>query len=156
MGGARVRVVVGSHDDGGHHMALCPQVYHHRCVATPLDVLALIAAPGDAAVGKSSLLVRLTDQRFMTNPDPTVRPYAPRSRISSDHLPQLGVEFGSKLIEIPEQGKIVKLQCQCRVPLAARAHLGRVQAGIRPGPSPFARSRARITVVLRGVCSSMT
>jgi len=49
---------------------------------------------GDAAVGKSSLLVRLTDQRFMTNPDPT-----------------LGVEFGSKLIEIPEQGKIVKLQC---------------------------------------------
>ncbi|KAG6371915.1 P-loop containing nucleoside triphosphate hydrolase protein [Boletus reticuloceps] len=49
---------------------------------------------GDAGVGKSSLLVRLTDQRFMTNPDPT-----------------LGVEFGSKLIEIPEQGKIVKLQC---------------------------------------------
>lgn len=28
---------------------------------------------GDAAVGKSSLLVRLTDQRFLTNPDPTVR-----------------------------------------------------------------------------------
>ncbi|KAG9308410.1 ras family-domain-containing protein [Chiua virens] len=49
---------------------------------------------GDAAVGKSSLLVRLTDQRFVTNPDPTV-----------------GVEFGSKLIQIPEQGKIVKLQC---------------------------------------------
>ncbi|EGN95854.1 hypothetical protein SERLA73DRAFT_142810 [Serpula lacrymans var. lacrymans S7.3] len=49
---------------------------------------------GDAAVGKSSLLVRLTDQRFLTNPDPT-----------------LGVEFGSKLIEIPEEGKIVKLQC---------------------------------------------
>ncbi|KAF9220188.1 ras-domain-containing protein [Gyrodon lividus] len=49
---------------------------------------------GDAAVGKSSLLVRLTDQRFLVNPDPT-----------------LGVEFGSKLIEIPEEGKIVKLQC---------------------------------------------
>ncbi|EIW84658.1 hypothetical protein CONPUDRAFT_96988 [Coniophora puteana RWD-64-598 SS2] len=49
---------------------------------------------GDAAVGKSSLLVRLTDQRFLANPDPT-----------------LGVEFGSKLIEIPEEGKIVKLQC---------------------------------------------
>ncbi|KAI9574115.1 ras family-domain-containing protein [Boletus coccyginus] len=49
---------------------------------------------GDAGVGKSSLLVRLTDQRFVANPDPT-----------------LGVEFGSKLIEIPEQGKIVKLQC---------------------------------------------
>ena len=28
---------------------------------------------GDAAVGKSSLLIRLTDQRFLTNPDPTVR-----------------------------------------------------------------------------------
>ena len=49
---------------------------------------------GDASVGKSSLLVRLTDQRFLANPDPT-----------------LGVEFGSKLIEIPEEGKIVKLQC---------------------------------------------
>ncbi|KIM86437.1 hypothetical protein PILCRDRAFT_816397 [Piloderma croceum F 1598] len=49
---------------------------------------------GDAAVGKSSLLIRLTDQRFLANPDPT-----------------LGVEFGSKLIEIPEEGKIVKLQC---------------------------------------------
>ncbi|KAL4068196.1 P-loop containing nucleoside triphosphate hydrolase protein [Scleroderma citrinum] len=49
---------------------------------------------GDAAVGKSSLLVQLTDHRFLTNPDPT-----------------LGVEFGSKLIEIPEQGKVIKLQC---------------------------------------------
>ena len=28
---------------------------------------------GDAAVGKSSLLVRLTDRRFLANPDPTVR-----------------------------------------------------------------------------------
>jgi len=27
---------------------------------------------GDASVGKSSLLVRLTDQRFLTNPDATV------------------------------------------------------------------------------------
>ena len=27
---------------------------------------------GDAGVGKSSLLVRLTDQRFLANPDPTV------------------------------------------------------------------------------------
>jgi len=49
---------------------------------------------GDAAVGKSSLLVRLTDQRFLANPDPT-----------------LGVEFGSKLISIPDEDKIVKLQC---------------------------------------------
>ncbi|PPQ91368.1 hypothetical protein CVT25_004135 [Psilocybe cyanescens] len=49
---------------------------------------------GDPAVGKSSLLVRLTDQRFLANPDPT-----------------LGVEFGSKLITIPEENKVVKLQC---------------------------------------------
>lgn len=49
---------------------------------------------GDAAVGKSSLLVRLTDQRFLANPDPT-----------------LGVEFGSKLINILEEEKVVKLQC---------------------------------------------
>lgn len=28
---------------------------------------------GDAAVGKSSLLIQLTDQRFLANPDPTVR-----------------------------------------------------------------------------------
>ncbi|KZT71346.1 ras-domain-containing protein [Daedalea quercina L-15889] len=49
---------------------------------------------GDAAVGKSSLLVRLTDQRFLADPDPT-----------------LGVEFGSKLITIPEENKVVKLQC---------------------------------------------
>ncbi|EMD38110.1 hypothetical protein CERSUDRAFT_113244 [Gelatoporia subvermispora B] len=49
---------------------------------------------GDAAVGKSSLLIRLTDQRFLNNPDPT-----------------LGVEFGSKLITIPEENKVVKLQC---------------------------------------------
>ena len=34
---------------------------------------------------------------------------------------QLGVEFGSKLIEIPEQGKIVKLQCQ--FPPSARRQL---------------------------------
>ncbi|KAJ7718430.1 P-loop containing nucleoside triphosphate hydrolase protein [Mycena metata] len=50
---------------------------------------------GDAAVGKSSLLVRLTDQRFLANPDPT-----------------LGVEFGSKLITLPgPEPTVVKLQC---------------------------------------------
>jgi len=49
---------------------------------------------GDASVGKSSLLVRLTDHRFLTNPDAT-----------------LGVEFGSKLIYIPDEDKTVKLQC---------------------------------------------
>ncbi|KAJ7718431.1 hypothetical protein B0H16DRAFT_1337407 [Mycena metata] len=52
---------------------------------------------GDAAVDKSSLLVRLTDQlqRFLANPDPT-----------------LGVEFGSKLITLPgPEPTVVKLQC---------------------------------------------
>jgi Ras-related protein Rab-2A len=49
---------------------------------------------GDAAVGKSSLLIQLTDQRFLANPDPT-----------------LGVEFGSKLITLPDDNKVVKLQC---------------------------------------------
>jgi len=49
---------------------------------------------GDAAVGKSSLLIQLTDQRFLVNPDPT-----------------LGVEFGSKLITLPDDNKVVKLQC---------------------------------------------
>jgi len=49
---------------------------------------------GDASTGKSSILVRLTDQRFLQNPDPTV-----------------GVEFGSKLIHIPDQNKTIKVQC---------------------------------------------
>ncbi|KAF8699375.1 Ras protein, partial [Rhizoctonia solani] len=49
---------------------------------------------GDAAVGKSSLLVRLTDQKFLSKPDPT-----------------LGVEFGSKLISLADENKTVKLQC---------------------------------------------
>ena len=31
------------------------------------------SSAGDAGVGKSSLLIRLTDQRFLANPDPTVR-----------------------------------------------------------------------------------
>ncbi|GAA6064159.1 hypothetical protein JCM10212_004740 [Sporobolomyces blumeae] len=51
---------------------------------------------GDAATGKSSLLVRLTDNRFLQNSEPTI-----------------GVEFGSRLIEInegPDAGKTIKLQ----------------------------------------------
>ncbi|KAJ7716802.1 P-loop containing nucleoside triphosphate hydrolase protein [Mycena olivaceomarginata] len=50
---------------------------------------------GDAAVGKSSLLVRLTDQRFLSIPDPTVR-----------------TQFGLKLITLPgPEATVVKLQC---------------------------------------------
>ena len=53
----------------------------------------------------------------------------PLDRASSPtHLLQIGVEFGSKLIELPEQGKVVKLQCQSRhetLILRTRAHLRR-------------------------------
>lgn len=42
--------------------------------------LTVLVVQGDAGVGKSSLLVRLTDQRFMANPDPTVRAHARLSR----------------------------------------------------------------------------
>ncbi|KAJ7766255.1 hypothetical protein B0H16DRAFT_1793400 [Mycena metata] len=95
---------------------------------------------GDAAVGKSSLLVRLTDQRFLANPDPTVRIYftilqrrtaanavesgrgnAPSVSLQKTkgltlmlipYFSQLGVEFGSKLITLPgPEPTVVKLQC---------------------------------------------
>ncbi|GAA5953076.1 hypothetical protein JCM8115_002428 [Rhodotorula mucilaginosa] len=51
---------------------------------------------GDAACGKSSLLVRLTDDRFLQHSEPTI-----------------GVEFGSRIVEIKEgddAGKRIKLQ----------------------------------------------
>ncbi|KAJ6583540.1 P-loop containing nucleoside triphosphate hydrolase protein [Mycena vulgaris] len=55
---------------------------------------------GDAAEGRSSLLVRLTDQRFLANPE------------AAWFTIQLDVEFGSKLIALPdEEGTVVKLQC---------------------------------------------
>ncbi|BGP13080.1 hypothetical protein JCM10213_000915 [Rhodosporidiobolus nylandii] len=51
---------------------------------------------GDAACGKSSLLVRLTDDRFLQHSEPTI-----------------GVEFGSRIVELNEgkdAGKKIKLQ----------------------------------------------
>ncbi|RXK35866.1 rab family protein [Tremella mesenterica] len=48
---------------------------------------------GDAAVGKSALLLRLTDDRFALTE------------------PTLGVEFGSRILSIGEEGKRVKVQC---------------------------------------------
>jgi len=48
---------------------------------------------GDAGVGKSSILIRFTDSRFLTNPDPT-----------------LGVEFGSKLVHLADEDKTIKVQ----------------------------------------------
>lgn len=62
--------------------------------ASSWDYVLKFVIIGDAGVGKSSILVRLTDQRFLHSPDPT-----------------LGVEFGSKLIYVPDEDKTVKLQC---------------------------------------------
>ncbi|WWC67814.1 uncharacterized protein I206_101728 [Kwoniella pini CBS 10737] len=48
---------------------------------------------GDSATGKSSLLIRITDDRFdLTEPT-------------------LGVEFGSRILSVGEDGKRVKVQC---------------------------------------------
>ena len=57
-------------------MALCFQVCYHRYVQSAIlqnDSNNTFLSVGDAAVGKSSLLTQLTDQRFLANPDPTVR-----------------------------------------------------------------------------------
>ena len=45
-------------------------------------------------MGKSSILVRLTDDRFSTTE------------------PTLGVEFGSRILTVGEEGKKVKVQCE--------------------------------------------
>jgi hypothetical protein len=49
---------------------------------------------GDAAVGKSSLLLRLTDDRY------------------GGTEPTLGVEFGSRILSVGDEGKRVKVQCE--------------------------------------------
>lgn len=59
---------------------------------------------GDAAVGKSCLLVRLTDDKF-ANAEPT-----------------LGVEFGSKILTVGDEGKRVKVQCECHPGVQQRGH----------------------------------
>lgn len=48
-------------------------------ITSPFTQRDLCRCQGDAAVGKSSLLVRLTDQRFLANPDPTVRILPPNN-----------------------------------------------------------------------------
>ena len=45
-------------------------------------------------MGKSSILLRLTDDRFSTTE------------------PTLGVEFGSRILTVGEEGKKVKVQCE--------------------------------------------
>lgn len=49
---------------------------------------------GDASVGKSSLMVRLTDDRF------------------GQSEPTLGVEFAARIINVGDEGKRVKVQCE--------------------------------------------
>ncbi|WFD36457.1 hypothetical protein MCUN1_003336 [Malassezia cuniculi] len=56
------------------------------------DYILKIIVIGDAAVGKSSLLVRLTEDRFLVDSDPTI-----------------GIEFGSHLVTL-ETGERIKLQ----------------------------------------------
>jgi len=109
---------------GWRNMALCSQVHHHWRVGSLYASCSFRRADrrcdrfvGDAAVGKSSLLVRLTDQRFLANPDPTVSSecsHAVLPHLMNCGWTQLGVEFGSKLITIPEEEKVVKLQCTSR------------------------------------------
>lgn len=61
---------------------------------TSWDLLSKFILVGNAGVGKSSLLVQLTDQRFLADPDPTV-----------------GVEFGSYIVTVEETGERIKCQC---------------------------------------------
>ncbi|PWN54467.1 hypothetical protein IE53DRAFT_302149, partial [Violaceomyces palustris] len=60
--------------------------------STTWDYILKFILIGDSSVGKSSLLVRLTDDRFLIDPDPTI-----------------GVEFGSHLIGL-ENGETIKVQ----------------------------------------------
>jgi Ras-related protein Rab-2A len=56
------------------------------------DYISKFILIGDSSVGKSSLLVRLTDNRFLADSEPTV-----------------GVEFGSQVIAL-ENGERIKVQ----------------------------------------------
>jgi len=63
---------------------------------TPIswDYIQKFVIVGESYCGKSSILVQLTDKRFLGNNDPTI-----------------GVEFGSRLIQIPPpSNKVIKLQ----------------------------------------------
>lgn len=89
---------------------------------------------GDAAVGKSSLLIRLTDQRFLANPDPTVRSsfstlcYHISCFCSSDTAPSLGCT-----VILPSVG----LQCSTRM---AFSHFNGVRGVLTHRVYPLARS----------------
>ena len=83
------------------------------------------------------------------------------------HDEKLGVEFGSKLITIPEEDKVVKLQCTFRVshtrgagaahePIMTLTHPFALQAGTRRELNPSVPSRVPTTAVLRVAFSSTT
>lgn len=62
---------------------------------TPTRSILKYVLLGDSGTGKSSLLIRLTDDRF----------------VQSGQEPTLGVEFGSRILEV-NNGKRVKVQCE--------------------------------------------
>ena len=69
---------------------------------------------GDTSVGKPSLLVRFTDQRFLTNPDTTVSTCSSMSLATLGFM-KLGVEPGSILVYVPDEDKTFKLRCACSI-----------------------------------------
>jgi hypothetical protein len=148
---------------GRSQLELCSQIYHHRCgvpsATATLRSAKLVISVGDAGVGKSSLLIRLTDQRFLANPDPTVRPVACH-RIHTSHLTRPTPAWRRVRLQTHHhtrggQSRQIAVyvsptpQSWLRSPLA-------LQAGTPRAPSPFAPSHALITVVLRAVSSSTT
>ena len=83
-------------------------------------LMRLVCSTGDAAVGKSPLLVRLTDQRFLANPDPTVRLALHPSRCTGR----------------PER----PLTARCRIRIQTHHHSGREQSGEAAMYVPSAQS----------------
>lgn len=79
-----------------HHCYCCrnsnPLCGPHACTMSSWDFLTKFLIVGNASVGKSSLLVRLTDDRFLVNPETTI-----------------GVEFGSHVVHIQETQERIKL-----------------------------------------------
>lgn len=75
---------------------------------TAYDYVQKFCIVGNASVGKSSVLVQLTDKRFIG--------------VSSE--PTIGVEFGSRLIDL-DNGQRIKLQVRCRPAMAFTRHTDR-------------------------------
>ncbi|GFZ46616.1 GTP-binding protein YPT32/YPT11 [Saitozyma sp. JCM 24511] len=69
--------------------------YHGISPSRPVSAILKYVIVGDASVGKSSLLIRLTDDRYT----------------EGGSEPTLGVEFGSRILEVGQEGKRVKVQC---------------------------------------------